>query len=77
MKNEQWIQGSEAVFLAVSEWGKEVLGTGYVLLRNGPYGPHCLLGSTSKPQWLHLDSAYPFFSGLDLTLDSHTIACLL
>ena len=75
MENEDWKNGGEAVFRRVSEWGKEVLGPEYALVRDGPYGPHCLL--TEGPQWLHLDSAYPFFSGLDVTLDSHTIACLL
>ena len=58
------------MLLAVSEWGKDVLGEEYALVRNGPYGPHCNL--TTKAQRIHLDSVYPYFSGLDLTLDSHT-----
>ena len=75
MDNEDWKNGGEAVFRRVSLWGKEVLGEGYTLVRFGPYGPHCLVSRAL--QRLHLDSLYGFFSGLDVTLDSHTIACLL
>ena len=72
MENEDWKSGGEAVFRGVSEWGEEVLGQEYALVRNGPYGPHCLVSEAA--QWFHLDSAHPFISGLDVTLDSHTIA---
>jgi hypothetical protein len=75
MENEEWKVGGEAVFLSVSKWGEKILGPDYTLLRNGPIGPHCLL--SEGPQRLHLDSVYPFFSGLDVTLDPHTIACML
>ena len=75
MESEDWKSGGEAVFRGVSEWGKEVLGPEYALVRDGPYGPHCLLSRAL--QRLHIDSLFRFFSGLDVTLDSHTIACLL
>jgi hypothetical protein len=63
MDNEEWKQGGNAVFHAMSQWGIEVLGADYALVRNGLYGPHGLLASTTMPQRLHLDSVFPFFSG--------------
>ena len=61
MESEEWKSGGEAVFQSVSKWGEEVLGSNYALVRNGPFGPHCLL--SEGPQRLHLDSVFPFFSG--------------
>ena len=103
MESEEWKSGGEEVFRIVSEWGKEVLGADYTLVRKGAIGPHCLL--SEGPQRLHLDSVFPFFSGpynpnnpnnptilyytktliitliitliTLITLDSHTIACLV
>jgi hypothetical protein len=63
MGNEDWKRGGDAVFRAMSQWGIEVLGADYALVRNGLYGPHGLLASTTMPQRLHLDSVFPFFSG--------------
>jgi hypothetical protein len=63
MDNEDWKQGGNAVFHAMSQWGIEVLGVDYALVKNGLYGPHGLLASTTMPQRLHLDSVFPFFSG--------------
>jgi hypothetical protein len=65
MDNEAWKMGGEAVFKSVSEWGNEVLGPDYALVRDGMYGPHGLLCSTTLPQRLHLDSVGPFFSGME------------
>ena len=75
MESKDWKDAVEAVFRSVGEWGSSILGPDYALVRTGPYGPHCLLSEAL--QRLHLDSAYPFFSGLDVSLDSNTIACLL
>ena len=66
MDNNEWKLGAEAVFNFVSQWGADVLGPDYVLVRNGMFGPHGLFGTTNLPQRLHLDSVRPFFSGLDL-----------
>ena len=76
MESEDWKDAVEAVFRSVGEWGSEILGPDYALVKTGPYGPYCLLSDCSGFTG-YLDSAYPFFSGLDVTLDSHTIACLL
>ena len=75
MENEEWKNGGEAVFRGVSEWGEEVLGTEYALVRNGPYGPHCLV--SRGLQRLHLDSVYPFFSGLSGSDSRFSYNCML
>ena len=72
-----WIPSCEAVFRAMSEWGQTVLGSDYALVRDGPYGPHCLLSSTTMPQRLHLDSVYPFFSGLSGSDSRFSYNCML
>ena len=73
----EWIPSCEAVFHAMNKWGQTVLGSDYVLVRNGPYGPHCLLSSTTMPQRLHLDSVYPFFSGLSGSDSRFSYNCML
>jgi hypothetical protein len=78
MDDEAWKMGAEAVFKFVSEWGEDVLGPNYALVRNGSYGPHGLLCSTTLPQRLHLDSVGSFFSGMEYSDSRYfSLNCML